>query len=391
VTPSIRPFEKADPPSSSQIMKVVHVIIGLNRGGAESMLRNLVLSSKVNKHVVLSLTLKGEVGVELEQAGVVVYELGMRSFLSLPMVFLRLIAVLRRESPDVVQTWMVHSDLIGGLAALASGVRHVIWGVRTTDYRVEARSTQAVRWLCALLSHFLPSRIVAAAQASLESSVKAGYSKRKMLVIPNGFDIDYLQRHRGKGRALRENFCIGPDEVVVGCLGRHNPAKDHFNFIQAAGLVASAFPKCRFLMVGNGLTSANKDLMTHVDRSGFSSRFLLLGERSDAAACLDAMDIFVLSSCTEGFPNVLGEAMVMSVPCVSTDVGDAAVILGGNGELVPPRDSSALAAALLRLLEMSSSDRATLGRRGRDHVEQHFSIARAVQQFDDLYSTLKRQ
>lgn len=372
-------------------MKIVHVIIGLNRGGAETMLRNLVLYSRANKHVVISLTSKGPLGSELELNGALVYELGMRSALSLPLVFFRLFRLLRSESPDVVQTWMVHSDLIGGIAARAACVPWVIWGVRTTDYQVESRSTRFVRWLCALLSHFMPTRIVSAAQASLESSVKAGYCARKMLVIPNGFDIGSLQKNIGKGQVLREGFGIQPEEVVVGCVGRYNPAKDHLNFIRAAVLLASRFPLCRFMMVGNGLTSGNQDLLKHIEHSGIPGRFLLLGERADSAACLNAMDIFVLSSCTEGFPNVLAEAMVMGVPSVSTDVGDAAVILGGCGELVPPRDSAELAAAIARLLAMSPAERTVLGERGREHVERNFSIASAVSRFDDLYFDLKNQ
>jgi glycosyltransferase involved in cell wall biosynthesis len=374
---------------------IVHVIVGLDRGGAEMMLRrlieaNLSLSSK-NKHCVISLTDLGFHGPLLQERGVAVYAMGLISSMGLLAVGLRLTLLLRKLNPDVVQTWMSHSDLIGGVAARLAGVRSIVWGVRTTDYSVESRSTRAVRWLCARLSGVIPSKIVSAAQASLESSKQAGYSAEKLMVIHNGFDVAALQSYRGKGEVIREQIATQSEILVIGCLGRYNPAKDHVNFVRAAGLVAAKFPTCHFLMVGSGLTRSNAELMLHINATGFAERFVLLGERPDPAACLDAMDIFVLSSCTEAFPNVLGEAMAMGVPCVSTDVGDAAVLLGETGELVPPLNSTALAGAVERLLVKPLAERKALGKRGRERLEKFFSIETAARRFDDLYSTLAKK
>jgi glycosyltransferase involved in cell wall biosynthesis len=221
--------------------------------------------------------------------------------------------------------------------------------------------------------------------------MEAGYSARKLMVIHNGFDAAALQSYKGKGEVIREQIGAQSENLVIGCLGRYNPAKDHVNFVRAAGLVAAKYPTCHFLMVGSGLTRSNAELMSHIDATGFAERFVLLGERPDPAACLDAMDIFVLSSCTEGFPNVLGEAMAMGVPCVSTDVGDAAVLLGDTGELVASRNSSALAGAVERLLVKSLAERKALGQRGRERLERVFSIETAARRFDDLYSTLAKK
>jgi glycosyltransferase involved in cell wall biosynthesis len=372
--------------------KIAHVIVGLNRGGAEMMLRRLIeanlYSASKNEHYVISLTDIGFHGPFLRERGVALYAMRLNSSMDLLAVAFRLTLLLRKLNPDVVQTWMVHADLIGGVAARLAGVRSVVWGVRTTDYSVESRSTRAVRWLCARLSGFVPSKIVAAAQASLESSRQAGYCARKLMVIHNGFDVAALQSYIGKGEAIRQQFGVNFGKTLIGCLGRFNPAKDHINFVRAAGLVASKYPASHFLMVGNGLTRANVELMSHIDATGFAERFVLLGERPDPAACLDAMDIFVLSSCTEGFPNVLGEAMAMGVPCVSTDVGDAAVLLGDTGELVPSRNWIALAGAVERLLVKSLAERKALGQRGRERLERVFSIETAASRFDDLYSAL---
>lgn len=373
-------------------MKIAHVIVGLNRGGAETMLQNFIeanLNSKSqNEHCVISLTDLGFHGEILQQKGVVVYCMGIRSPINFVQNWLRLIFLLRKIKPDIVQTWMVHADLLGGIAARLAGIRHVIWGVHTTDYSVESPSTQAVHGLCARLSGVIPSKIVCVAQASLHACLKAGYVAEKLMVINNGFDAQSLNQQRGRGTAVRALAAIKPNELVIGCLGRFNPAKDHANFVRAAGNLALDHPCCRFLMVGRDLDVANAELKCLISATGVADRFVLLGERSDPAACLDAMDIFVLSSCTEAFPMVLGEAMAMGVPCVTTNVGDAAMLLGDAGELVPVRDSVALTAAIERLLDMPLNERKALGQKGRERVEQGFSLATVVARFADLYASL---
>jgi glycosyltransferase involved in cell wall biosynthesis len=374
------------------MIRLVHVIVGMSNGGAEMMLRRLVEENLKNasgfQNVVISLTSIGDHGAALREQGVPVYELGLRGPIGLFSGLFRLTGLLRKIRPQIVQTWMVHSDFLGGLAARLVGVPCVIWGIRTTDYSVESSSTRAVRWLCARLSRVIPDKIVCAAQASLESSAKAGYALDKLIVISNGFDVGSLRLNVGAGIAVRQKLGIAPDAPVIGCLGRYNPAKDHANFVQAAARLAADYPACRFLMVGRDLTVCNSQLMELIRATGFANHFILLGERSDPAACLNAMDVFVLSSCTEGFPNVLGEAMAMGVPCVSTNVGDAAVLLGNTGEIVPARNSLALATAIRRLLDLPLAERQAQGAKGCERVERYFSMVTAARRFADLYASL---
>lgn len=371
---------------------IMHIISNLNIGGAELMLGRVATDPyfkvKCVNHHVVSLRDLGDLGVSLKANGVNVHTLNAENPLQLLFAFFRLWRLIRSTKPDVVQTWMVHSDLLGGLAARLAGVRSVIWGVRTTDYSVESRSTRWVRWVCARLSGVVPARIVCAAQASLLNSQAAGYDASKLMVIPNGFDVDTLSASLGSGCAIRERLGLLPEQVVLGCLGRYNPAKDHANFIRAAALLAPHHPQCRFLMVGRGLDSHNTELMDLIHSTGFAERFILLGERNDPAACLDAMDVFVLSSCTEGFPNVLGEAMAMGLPCVSTDVGDAAVLMGSHQWTVPARDASALSLKLQHLLNLPKSERERLGAAARERVLSSYSMTATAQQFLNLYQSL---
>lgn len=356
------------------------------------MLNRLVESHQGDQsyqHTVISLTGQGKVGLQLQASGFNVHALGMRSALDIPRIFLRLLQMLRLSRPDVVQTWMYHADLLGGLAARMAGIKNVIWGIRTTDVSAGGgRATAGVRWLCARLSHWVPHTIVCAAEASRRVHVALGYRADCMVVVPNGFDLARLHVTPRQVAVLRSECGFASDTVVVGTLGRFNAVKDPKNFVCAAGLLGKKFPQVKFLMVGRDCDAANAQLRGWITATGFASNFVLLGERSDPSVCLAAMDVFCLSSRTEGFPNVVGEAMAMRKACVVTDVGDAAYLLGDCGVVVSKEDSAALADGVAKLLSLSSVDRAELGDRAHARIASEFTMERTRERFEAEYASV---
>lgn len=373
-------------------MRVVHLIVGLEVGGAELMLKRLVESSQVGAeitHEVISLTRIGAIGEQLHAAGVRVRALGMRSPRHMPSALFALYKLFRAEKPDIVQTWMYHADLLGGLAARIAGNSNVIWGVRTTDIEANGnRMTSILLRVCAVLSGHIPHTIVCAANASRRVHAERGYDDSRMVVIANGFDLPRLRATAEERAELRALCGFRDDQLVVGLLGRYNPAKDQGNFVCAAGALAKRHKNVRFLLVGRGLDASNQQLNQWISKTGYADRFVLLGERSDVAICLSAMDVFCLSSRTEGFPNVVGEAMAMGVPSVVTDVGDARFLIADTGIVVPKEDSAALAEGLETLIAMPASERAELGRRAKERIYSEFSIDRARERFESIYRSM---
>ena len=338
------------------------------------------------RHVVVSLMDMGKLGPPLQSMGVEVYSLGIRSIFSIPQVLWRLVKLIRAGRPDIVQTWMYHADLLGGLAARIAGNRNLIWGIRTTDIRSAGSSvTVIVRWLCARLSKWVPQVIVCAAEASRQSHITVGYDSKKMLVVPNGYDFAWLKASVEERQALREQCGITHSQIVVGSLGRFHSVKDQENFVRAAGLLATKYPQLRFVMVGRDLDWDNAQLVRWIDRTGWKDHFTLLGERKDVPQCWAAMDIFCMHSRTEGFPNVLAEAMAMGLPCITTNVGDAAMLLDDAGVVVPKENSMALAQGVERLLALDQDARHALGMRAKARVEAEFSMARARERFEAIY------
>jgi glycosyltransferase involved in cell wall biosynthesis len=369
--------------------RILHVISGLAVGGAEMAMYRLVAHADAarHEHAVVTLTRGGAIGRRLREVDIELFELDFRRA---PITgFFRLAALMRRQRPDIVQTWMYHADLFGGLAARLAGSPPVIWGVHTTRLGSgNARATRLVRRLCAWSSGVLPDAIVCVAEAARKACIEAGYAAQRIVVIPNGFDLRQLAATPAQRSELRRQCGFAEDELVIGSIGRFNADKDPRNFVCAAGLLAVAHPRARFLMVGKGLDRGNAELAGWIEQTGCADRFVLLGERRDVPACLAAMDVFCLHSRTEAFPLVVGEAMAMGLPCAVTDVGDAALLVADTGVVVPKEDIAALADGLARLCEMGDAQRRRLGREAQARIRDEFAIERTCERYEALYARL---
>jgi glycosyltransferase involved in cell wall biosynthesis len=368
---------------------VLHIIGGLGLGGAEMAMFRLISSSTGGQyiHAVVSLTPGGSLAGRFIAAGVEVteFDIKARPFRE----FIRLVGFIRKRRPDVVQTWMYHADLLGGIAARAAGLVNIVWGIRTTDVAAGGGKLNiCLRAVCARLSTLIPKVIVCAAEAARGLHVNVGYDGERMAVVPNGLDLSHFCARDSERKSLRHQCGFTDADIVIGMLGRFNPAKDPENFIIAASLVAKSRPNTRFLLVGRNMMSVNTELAEWIEKSGCPGKFVLLGERSDAAACLAAMDIFCLSSRTEGFPNVLAEAMAMQLPCVTTDVGDAALLLGNPESVVPKENPRALAIAIEALVSLSEDQRRRLGAQAALRISSEFSIERMRERFEVIYNKL---
>ena len=367
----------------------MHIIIGLDVGGAEHMLIRLVREQHRiypdRRLCVVSLTGIGSLGSKLLKEDIEVYTFGMYGLLDLPFAFFRLRKLLIDLKPNIVQTWLYHADLIGGLAAYSAGIRNIIWGIRATDVSSGSMVVRILRLICGKMSGLIPKAIVCGAEASRQSHVLVGYKREKLLVVPNGYDFDCLQGSKKQRNILRAEFGIIEDELILGSVGRFHPDKDHKFFLRVAGILAAKHPKLRFLMIGRDIDLLNEKLIGWINDSGFKERFILLGERMDMPRYMAAMDIFCLHSKTEGFPNVLAEAMALSLPCIATDVGDAAFLMSDTGRVVPGGDFLNMEMAISCLLNLDQVARHNLGKRAEIRILSEFSISSAQERVERIY------
>jgi glycosyltransferase involved in cell wall biosynthesis len=372
------------------MMRVLHVITGLDLGGAESALAKVAgcLGGQGVHSSVVSLSRPGEMGRRLADTGVPVRDVGItRGRVSIPGLR-RLRAVVRQADPDVLHGWMYHGNLAATLAVAARrSPPPLIWSIRQSLYalRDEPLLTRAVIRGGALLSSHADT-IVYNSELSRRHHAAAGYSEARTLVIPNGFDLQSFRRDPIAREALRIRMSWDAATTVVCCVARYHPVKNHSGLLAAFGAVRASAPAARLLLIGSGMDESNGELARLVSRHDLRGSIDLVGETKEVAAWLSAADLFCLPSVAEGFPNVVGEAMACELPCVVTDVGDNSRLLGGTGWLAPRGDASALRRALAEAVSATPAERASRGRLARQRIEGCFSLPSVAQSYLELYA-----
>jgi glycosyltransferase involved in cell wall biosynthesis len=367
-------------------MNILHIITGLNDGGAEAVLFRLCTHDQYNQHAVLSLMDEGKYGPLLRETGVTVHCLGMpRGMVNLSGLF-KGWRLIRRLRPDVVQTWMYHADLLGGLVARLAGCRNVVWGIRHSNLEPgkSRSSTILVAKACARLSKWIPSRIVVCADKAVQVHADLGYATDKMTVIPNGYNLVRFRPDSDAGESLREAWGIAVQKPLIGMVARFDPQKDHGNLLAALGLLKERGVEYRCVFVGTGVDGANKTLTQLITAADLKENVQLLGRHNDIPAVMNALDLHVLSSSFgEAFPNVLAEAMACGTPCVTTDVGDAAFIVSDTGWIVPAKNPRLLANALESAIE-ERKDQLSWQRRqraARKRIEMNFDLGTMIKSY----------
>ena len=370
-------------------MKILHIINSLDIGGAEKMLVKLACSNVFASDDILIVTLldKGKLSPELENAGYRVIPLALsKDPISLIRVF-KLISIIREFKPDIIQSWLYQSDLIAGFFASLFRIP-LVWSLRQSNLSAvhNRLTTRICIRACAFLSRFLPRIIISNSTEAARAHQKVGYCRKKTCVIPNGFDTDIFFPNKDNRREMRTNLGLSPCTPVIGMVARYDSQKNHIGFLRAASSVVMHLQQVQFVLVGEGVSWDNRLLATEISRiENLHQHIHLLGARQDIPLIMSGLDVLALPSAGESFPNVVGEAMASGVPCVVTDVGDCAKIVGDTGSVVEEGDMAGFAKTLIQLLSLPSERRFAHGQAARERIVSHYSIARSAARFRATY------
>lgn len=361
---------------------VAHVVQNLDVGGLERVVINLMrgMDARRYRSVLYTLGGGGSLSGELDREGFAVRPFAKSPGLDYSLL-IRMARALRADRADVVHCHnyspLVYGAL-GGRLARVSGVVYTAHGAKTSGRRA-TRRFQRLR---------LVDDIVFVSGDARRVGLGAGAVRdARVHTIVNGIDVRAYARREEVRRRVRDEFAIAPEAPVAGIVARLTAAKDHVNLFDAFRRVRAVHSDARLLVVGDG--ELRDQLTRALAERDLTDAVILAGSRSDVADVLSAMDVFVLSSATEGLAVTLLEAMAAGLPVVATRVGGnpEVVVDGETGRLVPPRDAGALAAAVGEML----SDRAlgaSMGERGRARAVARFGIDAMVGSYVALYDAL---
>ena len=339
-------------------MRIAHIITDLGDGGAELTLFKICKYDFKNQHIVISLKGKGKYFSLLNKLGIKVFFLNINLFRFYKIFFL--IKLLRSLKPNIVQTWLVHADFLGSIAAKLANIKSIVWNVRYSKIELgKAKlTTILIINLLSKLSHSIPKLIIVVSKKARRIYELKGYNKKKLKFIPNGYDLSFLKIDAHQNKKFRKKNNIKKNIPIIGCVSRYDPQKDHLNLLNALSLIKSKNINFICTLIGTNVNKNNISLVNDLKKLKLFKYVKLLGKNNNIPQVMNGLDIHVLSSSYgEGFPNVIAEAMACGTPCVVTDVGDSAFIVGKTGWVVPPNNTLKLAKVIENALYEIGSDK----------------------------------
>lgn len=363
--------------------KIIHIITGLGVGGAEMVLFNLLSGLNTDdryRHLVVCLGSPDKMGDKICALGVSVEYLNMPKGRPTFQGLLRLIKIFRKFDSPIIQGWLYHGNLAASCAALLSFKSYTLfWSIHNSLTRLESEKpfTRRIIYLLGFLS-FLPRNIIYVAQLSARQHEEIGYRRDRTILLPNGYDTNIFKPDPDAKFRLRNELKIPGNTKIIGVVGRWDWSKDHMNFLSALSLVEGAHG----VLIGTDVDIHNQELADDIRKANVGDRVHLMGYRDDVPNLMGGFDILCLSSRAEALPNVVGESMACGVPCVVTNVGDVAELVGDTGWVCPPQDFQFLAESLNDALLSDISIRSNAARM---RIENYYSYAGMINNYKNLY------
>jgi len=367
-------------------IRIVHISTGLNPSGAEYSLLTVLknLHTQNYEFLIISLIGHGIVGNEIEKLGIRVVYLDMpRRIITLSGI-IRMIREINKFRPDIIQGWMYHGSLAAAFAKMIARNAMVIWNVRRMPV---TQGSSFSPLILAKTVKSIPALIIYNSRSSASAHEELGFPHEKTKVIYNGFDGSRFQPNPEMRDAVRHELGIEEDSLVIGMVGRYTPEKNHLLFADAAQLILAQYKNVHFVFIGEQMTIDNQEFVHAVRKNNIFEQTHLLGRREDLHHLMTAFDLLVLPSSTEGFPNVVGEAMACGVPCVVSDVSDNRLIVDKTGVVIDTLDAHAIAESCIKLLRLSREERVQLGENARQRIIDQFSLETMISIYSNIYNS----
>jgi glycosyltransferase involved in cell wall biosynthesis len=371
-------------------IKIIHVINCLSPGGAERMLFNLLANADMDKFdiKVLSLQDKGQLYSDIKKLGVPVYCFSMFHKIDFIFKFIKLIYTIHKLKPDIIHTWMYHSNIIAGFAAKIVSRCKIVWSIHASklDAGFTKRSTKIAIKLSSLMSFFIPHKIIFCSNSSYYLHQIIGFDNSKMAVVPNGVDLKLFKKSNANKLELINKINNEDNTIFIGMAARYDPMKGYDIFIRSAKILCEKYSNVHFLLCGSNVTNSNHELVKMIIDDNLVSRIHLLGYISDMPKFYNSINILtVASSYGEAFPMSICEAMSCEVPVVSSDLGDCSYIINDSEMIFPINNAEILSKRWEKIITHDKEIKHMIGKKNRERIMSLFEIKNIEKTYEKNY------
>jgi glycosyltransferase involved in cell wall biosynthesis len=358
-------------------MRIILLIRSLQVGGAERQLCVLARGLHHSGHSVAVAVFyeNGPLEADLHESGVAVIQLKRKGRWDIIPFFFRLVALIKEQKPDILHSYLQVANIWAVIVKLVLPGTKIVWGLRSSDIGINQydRLTRLTDLAESRLAR-IPDWIICNSRAGMLHAVNKGFPGKRISVIPNGIDTMRFFAERELGRSLRNNWGVKEGQKLIGIVGRLDPLKDYPGFLRACSRVLAEKPDARFVCVGDGPSGLLIEYQKLASSLNLGGHLSWAGSQAEMLNVYNALDMLVSSSTSEGFSNVVAEAMACGVPCVVTDVGDSGLLVADVGEIVKPRDPQALKNGMCTMLNRLENDTTNLSVLCRQRILDEFSV-----------------
>ena len=363
--------------------KIIFISPDINSGGAENIIFNLAKATNKNDILLISLTDIGYYGSILRKEGYKIHSLNMKKNIFVFFKIIYLLILIIRFKPRIVQTWLYHANLVGGIAAKLLGVKKIYWTVHH-DFEYRNLYMMLEMRILVFLSYIIPDKIIYGSNPVKNNHVLNGYFREKSIVINNGVSTSKFRPIPELRDSIRKDLNITKKCLLLGNIARYIPLKDHETLLKSLKILKSKGINFKCLLIGQGLSNENREFKIRIKKYGLEDKVILYGKTYEINHILNAFDINILTSKKECSPISLIESMSTGIPCISTNVGDAIELIGDSGWVVNTSDYKSIAKLIMdinldkKILKIKSNI-------ARKRVEKNYPIEKMINKYKKLY------
>ena len=364
---------------------ILHIITSLDQGGAQNILLNICRNESSFNHEVVYLSNSTFNLDNFTSIGINPILIRF-NFINIISSSYALFKHIKSIQPHAIQTWLYHADIIGGLLSRLAGIYNITWGVHhsTHPFKSTKFTTYVLLYLGSFLSYFVPTNIIYCAYSAKTSHERKLFSRSRSCVIPNGYDPNIFNNSL---ESFRAQFDIYQNELLFGMPARFHPLKDHGTLFKSLSRLKQSGLKFSVILAGEGINHANYNLIKLIEYFNLSDNCILIGNCDAMNSFFNAIDVLLLSSTSEAFPNVIFESLLTGTPCVATDVGDLHRILPLQPYLSPISDPYSFSQNILKIIsDIDSNSNNVHPSYLRNYALSNFSISSMISKYKEVWS-----